>query len=80
MRPTSCWPPNGHTARTVDPEATGNSDAIANLLTPLVGRLVVSDPSETRVIAEAKVTTDKVDARILAQLLQRISAAGLAAR
>jgi len=39
----------------------------------LVGRLVVSDPSETRVIAEAKVTTDKVDARILAQLLQRIS-------
>jgi transposase len=50
-------------------EATGNSDAIANLLTPLVARVVVSNPSKTRAIAEAKVKTDKVDARILAQLL-----------
>jgi transposase len=50
-------------------EATGNSDAIANLLSPLVGRVVVSNPSKTRAIAEAKVKTDKVDARILAQLL-----------
>lgn len=50
-------------------EATGNSDAIANLLTPLVGRVVVSNPSKTRAIAEAKVKTDKVDSRILAQLL-----------
>ena len=39
-------------------EATGNSDAIANLLTPLVGRVVVSNPSKTRAIAEAKVKTD----------------------
>jgi transposase len=50
-------------------EATGNSDAIANLLTPLVSRVVVSNPNKTRAIAEAKVKTDKVDARILAQLL-----------
>jgi transposase len=50
-------------------EATGNSDAIANLLTPVVGRVVVSNPSKTRAIAEAKVKTDKVDARILSQLL-----------
>ena len=50
-------------------EATGNSDAIATLLTPLAGRVVVSNPSKTRAIAEAKVKTDKVDARILAQLL-----------
>ena len=50
-------------------EATGNSDAIANLLRPLVGRVVVSNPPKTRAIAEAKVKTDKVDARILAQLL-----------
>ena len=50
-------------------EATGNSDAIANLLTPIVARVVVSNPSKTRAIAEAKVKTDKVDARILAQLL-----------
>src|SRR3954452_23141979 len=50
-------------------EATGNSDAIASLLIPIVGRVVVSNPSKTRAIAEAKVKTDKVDARILAQLL-----------
>src|SRR2546421_8959794 len=39
-------------------EATGNSDAIANLLAPVVGRVVVSNPSKTRAIAEAKVKTD----------------------
>ena len=50
-------------------EATTNSDAIANLLRPLVARVVVSNPRKTRAIAEAKVKTDKVDARILAQLL-----------
>ena len=50
-------------------EATGNSDAIALLLTPRVARVVVSNPKKTRAIAEAKVKTDKVDARILAQLL-----------
>ncbi|MBK9725727.1 MAG: IS110 family transposase [Actinomycetales bacterium] len=50
-------------------EATGNSDAIAVLLTRRVARVVVSNPSKTRAIAEAKVKTDKVDARILAQLL-----------
>ena len=50
-------------------EATGNGDAIAKLLTPIVGRVVVSNPSKTRAIAGAKVETDKVDARILAPLL-----------
>jgi transposase len=50
-------------------EATGNSDAIAMLLVPLVRRVVVSNPRKTRAIAEAKVKTDKVDTRILAQLL-----------
>ena len=49
-------------------EATTNSDAIATMLRPLVRR-VVSNPRKTRAIAEAKVKTDKVDARILAQLL-----------
>nr|WP_151483916.1 IS110 family transposase [Streptomyces albicerus] len=50
-------------------EATGNSEAIALLLRPKVARVVVSNPHKTRAIAEAKVKTDKVDARILAQLL-----------
>jgi transposase len=49
-------------------EATGNIDAIAILLAPLVAKVVVSNPSKARAIAEAKVKTDKVDARILAQL------------
>ena len=39
------------------------------MLRPLVARVVVSNPRKTRAIAEAKVKTDKVDARILAQLL-----------
>ena len=62
-------------AQTLEPgdevalEATTNSDAIAVMLRPLVARVVVSNPRKTRAIAEAKVKTDKVDARILAQLL-----------
>jgi transposase len=35
-------------------EATGNSDAIAMLLEPLVRRVVVSNPRKTRAIAEAR--------------------------
>lgn len=50
-------------------EATTNLDAIATPLRPLVAKVVVSNPRKTRAIAEAKVKTDKVDARILAQLL-----------
>ena len=50
-------------------EATTNSDAIATMLREVVARVVVSNPRKTRAIAEAKVKTDKVDARILAQLL-----------
>jgi len=33
-------------------------------------RVVLSNPSKTRLIAEARVKTDKVNARILAQLLR----------
>ncbi|WP_284762496.1 transposase, partial [Arthrobacter sp. efr-133-R2A-63] len=50
-------------------EATGNSEAIALLIRPYARRVVVSNPLKTRAIGEAKVKTDKVDARILAQLL-----------
>jgi transposase len=63
------WAETLHPDDEVALEATGNSDAIAMLLTPLVARVVVSNPRKTRAIAEAKVKTDKVDARILAQLL-----------
>jgi transposase len=47
-------------------EATGNTHAIARLLEQHLGRVVVSNPHKTRAIAEAKVTTDKVDAAVLA--------------
>jgi transposase len=50
-------------------EATCNTHAIVRLLERHVGRVVVSNPSKTRAIAEAKVKTDKVDAQVLAQLL-----------
>lgn len=50
-------------------EATGNSWAVAGLLASRAARVVVSNPAKTRVIAEAKIKTDKVDAAILAELL-----------
>lgn len=51
-------------------EATFNTWAIVDLLTPFVQRIVVSNPLRTRAIAEAKIKTDKVDALVLAQLLR----------
>ena len=54
-------------------EATGNALAIARLLEPHVARVVVATRTELRAITEAKVKTDRRDARTLARLL----AAGL---
>jgi transposase len=51
-------------------EVTTNAWAVADLLRPFVGRVVVSNPMKTKAIAEAKVKTDKVDAEVLAQLLR----------
>jgi transposase len=50
-------------------EATMNTAAIAALLEAHCARVVVSNPLKTRAIAEARVKTDKVDARVLAELL-----------
>jgi transposase len=54
-------------------EATGNALAIARTLEPSVARVVVATRTELRAITEAKVKTDRRDARTLARLL----AAGL---
>src|SRR4051812_46259255 len=54
-------------------EATGNALAIARRLEPHVARVVVATRNELRAITEAKVKTDRHDARTLARLL----AAGL---
>jgi transposase len=51
-------------------EVTTNAWAVADLIQPFVGRVVVSNPLKTKAIAEAKVKTDKVDAEVLAQLLR----------
>ena len=50
-------------------EATCNTHAIVRLIESRVKRVVVSNPMKTRAIAEAKVKTDKVDARVLCELL-----------
>lgn len=61
-------------ARTLRPddevvlEATGNTMAIVRLLKPHVGRVVIANPLQVRVIAEAKAKTDRIDAAALARL------------
>jgi transposase len=49
-------------------ESTSMTWAIAELLGRHAGRVTVSNPLRPKAIASAKVKTDKVDARVLAQL------------
>lgn len=51
-------------------EATTNTWAVVDLLTPFVHEVVVSNPLQTKAIAAAKIKTDKIDALVLAQLLR----------
>jgi transposase len=51
-------------------EATTNTWAVAEVIRPLVGKLIVSNPLRTKAIAQAKIKTDKIDAKVLAQLLR----------
>jgi transposase len=61
-------------ARTLRPddevvlEATGNTMAIVRLLKPYVGKVIIANPLQVRVIAEAKAKTDRIDAAALARL------------
>jgi transposase len=50
-------------------EATGGALAIARILKPHVGRVVMANPMAVRAIATAKAKTDRLDARTLAKLL-----------
>jgi transposase len=54
-------------------EATGNALAIARILEPHVAAVVLAHAKDVRAISHARVKTDKIDARVLADLL----AAGL---
>jgi transposase len=49
-------------------ESTAMTWAIRELLAEHAGRVTVSNPMRTRAIASAKVKTDKIDAKVLAQL------------
>lgn len=49
-------------------ESTGNTAAIVRLLKPFVRRVVIANPLQVKAIAHARVKTDRVDAKILAQL------------
>jgi len=51
-------------------EATTNTWAVVDILEPFVEKIAVGNSLKTKIIAEAKVKTDKVDAMILAQLLR----------
>jgi transposase len=53
---------------TIVVEATGNAAAVAEVLAPHVGRIVIANPKQVRIIAHAKIKTDKIDAAVLAQL------------
>jgi len=50
-------------------EATGNALAIARILAPHVAEVVLAHAKQVRAISHARIKTDKVDARVLADLL-----------
>ena len=49
-------------------EATGNAASVAAVIGPHVRRVVIANPKQVRLIAHAKIKTDKIDAGVLAQL------------
>jgi transposase len=51
-------------------EATTNTWAVAGVLRPFVKEIIIGNPLKVRAIAEAKIKTDKVDSRVLAELLR----------
>jgi transposase len=56
-------------ADTVALEVTTNSNSIARLIRDhSEARVIVSNPIKTKVIAQARIKTDKIDARVLAEL------------
>jgi hypothetical protein len=49
-------------------EATGNATAVTEVLGPHVGRVVIANPRQVRLIAEAPIKIDVIDATALARL------------
>ena len=50
-------------------EATGNALAIARILQPSVAEVVLAHAKQVRAISHARIKTDKIDAKVLADLL-----------
>jgi transposase len=50
-------------------EATGNALTIARILTPHVAEVVLAHAKQVRAISHARVKTDKIDTKVLANLL-----------
>jgi len=61
---------NLHSTDAVVIEATTNAWVIYDQVVALVGRVVVAHPAKVKLIADARVKTDKVDVLTLAQLLR----------
>jgi transposase len=49
-------------------EATGNASSVAAVIAPHVKKVVIANPKQVRIIAHAKIKTDTIDAKVLAQL------------
>ena len=49
-------------------EATCNAAAVVEVVSPHVGRVVVANPRQVRMIAHARIKTDVIDATVLARL------------
>jgi transposase len=49
-------------------EATGNAAAVVEVIAPHVGRVIIANPRQVRLIAHAKIKTDTIDATVLARL------------
>jgi transposase len=49
-------------------EATCNASAVVAVMSPHVGRMVIANPRQVRLIAHAKIKTDTIDATVLAKL------------
>jgi len=59
---------NGHSAAVL--EATRNWTVMYDSLEELVGEVHLAHPLKVKAIAEAKIKTDKIDAKVLAHLLR----------
>jgi hypothetical protein len=53
-------------------EATGNPSSVAAVIAPHVKKVVIANPEQVSIIAHAKIKTDTIDAKVLAQLSRAV--------